>query len=167
MIGKVYTMQPQPPVAAHTTWLDAGTLSIGVEYRVLDPASLIETYKDDPAALAEMEANQPEGGFFDEGVSLHVRALADGHEYVRFDVFADEPHYHYVHPTGDANNVIDYDVPAHGPMLPWALECLRHRLGDMLTEAGGGHLVASLDLAAIERAVDEAERLAGAAGARR
>ena len=30
MIGKVYGMPPQPPVAENTHWFDAGVLAIGV-----------------------------------------------------------------------------------------------------------------------------------------
>ena len=44
MIGKVYTMPPQPPVAENTQWFDGGVLAIGVEYRNVDPANLQGTY---------------------------------------------------------------------------------------------------------------------------
>jgi hypothetical protein len=62
----------------------------------------------------ELLEKSPEGGFADEGVTIHVFDASDGHEYLRFDVFDDEPHYHYIHRTvGDTvvNNVIDFDVP--------------------------------------------------------
>jgi len=160
MIGKVYGIPPQPPVAEHTRYLPAGNLRLGIEYRSLDPESLVETYKHDPAQLAEMLEKSPEGGFTDEGLSLHVVG-EDGHEYVRFDVFEGEPHYHYNHPGPEVvNNVIDFDTAAQGDMLPWALQCLRARLPEMLTEAGGGALVAGLDQAAIDAAVDEIAALA-------
>jgi hypothetical protein len=88
----------------------------------------------------------------------------DGYEYVRFDVFEDEPHYHYIHPTPSGaeigNNVIDFDTAAQGEMLPWAIECLRTRLPAMLTEAEGGHLVPDLDPDLIGRVVDEVQRIA-------
>jgi hypothetical protein len=160
MIGKVYNIPPQPPVAEHTTWFDAGVLSLGVEYRELDPDNLLDTYKD-TEHLADFLHLSPEGGFTDEGVSLLVRSVEDDHEYLRFDVFDGEPHYHYVHrPDADheiANNVIDFDVVAHGDMLPWAISCLRHRLPDMLTEAGAGHLVPGLDLGRTAEVIDEVE----------
>jgi hypothetical protein len=41
--------------------------------------------------------------------------------------------------------VIWYDDVAHGPMLPWALGQLKGRLPEMLEEAGGGHLVPTLN----------------------
>jgi hypothetical protein len=161
MIGKVYAIPPQPPVADNTRYFVAGNVTIGVEYRELDPDGLVETYKHDPAQLAEMLERSPEGGFTDEGVSFHVVGTEDGHEYVRFDVFDGEPHYHYNHGGDDiVNNVIDFDVNAHGDMLPWALDRMRSRLGPMLTEAGGGHLVAGLDTAEIARVVDEVGAIA-------
>jgi len=164
MIGKVYGIPPQPAVAEHTRYVPAGNLRLGIEYRSLDPESLVETYKHDPAQLAEMLERSPEGGFTDEGLSLHVVG-EDGHEYVRFDVFEGEPHYHYNHSGPEViNNVIDFDTAAHGDMLPWALACLRTRLPEMLTEAGGGALVEGLDQRAIDSAVDEISALA--AGAR-
>ena len=54
MIGKVYAIPPQPPVEENMRYFDAGALRFGVEYRALDPESLVETYKDRPDELAEM-----------------------------------------------------------------------------------------------------------------
>lgn len=161
MIGKVYAMNPQPAVEENTRYVDAGVVRIGVEYRNVDPENLYATYRDDPDQLAELEREMPAGGFVDEGVSLHVHAGEDGHEYVRFDVFDDDPHYHYVHRGPEiVNNWIQYDVVANGDMLTWALRCIAERLDAMLTEAGGGHLVEHLDRAAIRRAVAEVRPLA-------
>jgi len=161
MIGKVYAMAPQPPVEEDTTYFPAGNITLGIEYRSLDPESLVETYKHDPAQLAELLDKSPDGGFTDEGLSLHVYGTEDKHLYVRFDVFAGEPHYHYNHPGPEiVNNVIDFDVVAHGDMLPWAFGCLRNRLPEMLAEAGGSALVDGLDRDAISRVVDELEGIA-------
>jgi hypothetical protein len=163
-IGKVYSIPPQPAVAENTRYIPAGNVTIGVEYRDLDPQSLIETYKHDPKQLAEMLEKSPQGGFTDEGVSIHVCGTDDKWEYLRFDCFDDEPHYHYVH-RGDetVNQVLDYDADAHGEMLPWIIHVLRTRLPKMLPNANGGHLVGDLDQAAIDRAVGEVEQLAVAA----
>jgi hypothetical protein len=159
MIGTVYAMNPQPPEPDNTTYVEAGVVRIGVEYRNVNPDNLYETYKDDPAQLAELERTMPAGGFVDEGVSLHVEAGDDHHEYVRFD--DDDPHYHYVHAGPEIiNNWIQYDVVANGDMLTWALTCIGERLGEMLTEAGGGHLVDALDPAAIGRAIAEVRPMA-------
>jgi hypothetical protein len=164
MIGKVYNIPPQPPAPENTRYLPAGVITFGIEYRDVDPESLAATYANDTAQLAELEEKSPEGGFSDEGVSIHVCGTDDGHEYVRFDVFDDEPHYHYIHrtPSGGevVNNVIDFDTAAHGEMLPWAIECLRTRLPAMLTEAEGRHLVSELDHDLIGRVIDELQRIA-------
>ena len=88
----------------------------------------------------------------------------DGHEYLRFDMFDAEPHYHYVHRSDDVvNNVIDFDTAAHGEMLPWVVQRLRTRLGDMLTEAGADDVASRLDPAVVSGVVDEIERMAVAA----
>jgi hypothetical protein len=164
VIGDVYNMPPQPPVPEHTRYLPAGVVTFGIEYRDVDPESLVATYADDPAHLAELADRSPEGGFSDEGVSIHVLATDDGHEYVRFDVFDDDPHYHYVHKTGAGeaivNHVIGFDSVAQGDMLDWALERLRTRLPAMLSEAGGAEVAAGLDPATVAAAVDEVEGLA-------
>ena len=164
MIGKVYNIPPQPPSPQNTRYLPAGSITFGIEYRDVDPESLAATYADDAAQLAELEEKSPEGGFSDEGVSIHVCGTDDGHEYVRFDVFDDEPHYHYIHLTQSGaevvNNVIDFDTAAHGEMLPWAIDCLRTRLPAMLTEAEGDHLVSNLDFDLISRVIDEVQEIA-------
>jgi hypothetical protein len=167
MIGKVYNIPPQPPVAEHTHELEAGAITFGVEYRDVDPESLAATYAGNETHLAELEEQSPEGGFADQGVSIHVCGSDDGHEYVRFDVFDDEPHYHYIHRPGEngdiVNNVIDFDRTALGEMLPWAIERLRTRLPDMLTEAGGEHLVPQLDQPLLERVIGDVEAMAAKA----
>jgi hypothetical protein len=163
MPGVVYNMQPQPPVEENTRWFEAGVVTIGVEYREVDPENLVATYQDNAEDMAELRERSPEGGFTDEGVSLHVRSTEDGHEFVRFDVFDGEPHYHYVRPTGDHNNVVSFDPVADGDMLPWALDRLRNRLGDMLAEAGGGDLAPRLDGALLGKVVDEVGGLAAEA----
>jgi len=165
MIGKVYTIPPQPPVAEHTHRMPAGNLTIGVEYRMVDPASLQATYAGNDAHLAELFERWPGGGFTDQGVSIHVWGTDDGHEYLRFDVFDDEPHYHYNHPTGPdgdeiVNNVIDFDAVAMGDMLSWVLACLRTRLAPMLVEAGGAHLVDAVDAARVDEVLREVEAMA-------
>lgn len=164
MIGKVYSIPPQPPVAENTRYLPAGAITIGIEYRHVAPESLAATYAGNADHLAELEERSPAGGFADEGVSIHVCGTDDGHEYLRFDVFDDEPHYHYIHntPAGAemVNNVIDFDTAAGGDMLAWAIERLRSHLGDMLTAAGGAELVPRLDADVVGPVVDEVQTLA-------
>jgi hypothetical protein len=51
------------------------------------------------------------------------------------------------------NQVVDYDVAGHGDMLAWALDCIRHRLPEMLRHAGGAELAGRLDPAAVDAAL--------------
>ena len=166
-IGVVYNMAPQPPSEPDTRWFPAGALVIGVEYRDVNPDDLVELYRDDPAQLAELLEKSPEGGFSDNGVSIHVRGTDDGHEYLRFDVFDDEPHYHYIHNTAPGedivNNVVTFDTFAFGDMLPVALGWLRQRLPAMLARAGGGHLVDGLDPAVLGPVIDQVAEVARSA----
>ena len=158
MTGTVYSVPPIPPDAEHTTWVKAGAISIGVEYRLLDDSELAANYQGEQME----EIQQATGGdaVQDNGVSLHVAGSDDGHEYLRFDLFEHEPHYHYIEPAGDKQTIVDYDRVALGPMLPWALSQLRTRLSEMLGFAGGEALVAKLDAAEIEVSLIEVEKLA-------
>ena len=170
MTGTTYNIPPQPPVAENTHLLPAGALTCGVEYRDLDPESLRATYAGNDEQLAELEARSPAGGFSDEGVSIHVCGSDDGYEYVRFDVFDDEPHYHYVHRHDDGtieNQVIDFDPTANGDMLVWAIDCLRTRLPEMLTAAGGDRVAGQLDMQVIAPVLDDVAAMADDARRRR
>jgi len=158
--GTVYNMQPEPWNEDETRWFEAGAVTFGLEYRDVNPEALLALYGDNPDDLAELEAHQPEGGYEACGVSIHVRSSEDGHEYLRFDAFDDDPHYHYVQPTGDHNHWIPFDAVAGGDMLAWAIGCLRERLGPMLEEAGGKKVAAQLDPATQGPKIDELERLA-------
>jgi hypothetical protein len=163
MIGKVYGLPPEPHRPEDTRMFPAGAVTFGVEYRLLDSGNLYELYKRNPEQLAEFQKTEHTPGLLDQGASLHVFG-EDGHEYLRFDIFDDGPHYHYNHPGEKVvNNWIEYDRVALGDMLPWALSRLRTRLPDMLTEAGGADLVPKLDPALIAHALDEVEAAATAA----
>ncbi len=142
MLGQTYNVQPVPPDPDHTVYLDAGPLRIGVEYRVVDPEALADAYEGDD--LAEIEEHSPEGGFTDEGLSIHIESVADDHEYLRFDAFDDDPHYHYVDKAAGTNTLVGFDVAAHGPVVPWVLSQLRHRLDPMLRRAGAPHIADTL-----------------------
>jgi len=138
MLGQTYNVQPVPPDPEHTVYTDFGLLRVGVEYRIVDPEALSAAYEGDD--LAEIEEHSPEGGFTDEGLSIHIESVADDHEYIRFDAFDDDPHYHYVDKAAGTNTLIGFDVAAHGPVVPWVLDQLRQRLAPMLARAGAPHL---------------------------
>lgn len=157
MAMTVYSVPPIPPDPDHTTWVEGGGLRIGVEYRLLDESELAANYEGE--AMDEVQANI-QGDIEDNGVSLHVAGAEDGKEYLRFDCFANGPHYHYIEPSGERQTIVDFDPAAMGEMLPWALGQLRGRLRPMLERAGGGALLARIDEPAIRAMLDEVELLA-------
>ncbi|HXA30933.1 MAG TPA: hypothetical protein VNV87_01640 [Acidimicrobiales bacterium] len=141
---------PLPPIAMHTTYVLAGPLSIGVEYRVLTD-QLIDDAKG-------VESDRLKG-FASQGSTLHVCDAADGTEYLRFDCFDGDPHYHYITP-GEAQLIVVYDRASCGDMWTWALGCLRDRLPEMLRQAGATSLAERVEPDAVLAAIPEIERLA-------
>jgi hypothetical protein len=146
-----YSVMPIPPVEAHTAWFEAGAVRIGVEYRRLTDAV---------AAAAQLESalgdtRGPATELDDRGVALHVCGEQDGEwrEFLRFDCFAEDPHYHYVSWRARANEMIQLDPIADGDPLAWALERIRTRLPQMLERAGAADVAARLDFAALEAAL--------------
>ena len=105
MTGTVYTVPPIPPDAEHTTYVDAGAISIGVEYRLLDDAELAANYEGEK--MDEIRDALDGNAAEDNGVSLHVVGTRDGHEYLRFDLFEREPHYHYIVRSGEQQTIVD------------------------------------------------------------
>jgi hypothetical protein len=83
----------------------------------------------------------------------------DGGEYLRFDAFDGDPHYHYLTP-GVGHTVIIFDDAALGDMFPWTLGCLRDRLPQMLAMAGATDLLERIDIADVHAALPEIERVA-------
>jgi hypothetical protein len=158
MTGTVYTVPPIPPDPAHTTYVDAGAIRIGVEYRLLDEEELAANYEGEQ--MDEIQNALDGAAVQDNGVSLHVVGSEDGHEYLRFDLFEAEPHYHYIDKLGESQTIIDFDRVAHGPMLPWALAQIRERLEPMLEHAGGRALASALDSRKVASALVEVEKLA-------
>lgn len=162
MAGTVFSVPPIPADPAHTTYVPAGALRIGIEWRHLDDSELEANYRGNE--MKEIRA-AVDAGVEDNGVSLHVVGEADGHEYLRFDLFEHGPHYHYIDRSGERQTIVDFDRVALGEMLPWALQQLRTRLPEMLEFAGGGDLTSKLEASAIEASLPEVHRLAVAAQA--
>ena len=75
--GVVYRVQPEPIDEASTAWFDAGPLRLGLEARDVTPERLRETYRDDPAALAEIEAKWEEVLAEEIAASEDVKKLWD------------------------------------------------------------------------------------------
>jgi hypothetical protein len=111
--GQYHKFMLIPPMEHHTRWFDAGPVSIGVESRALG--------NEDHMI---------------RGPSIHVFDPMHDTEYVRFDIFGDVLHYHFVLADKDHNIVWGYDPDTNGPMLDWAIAALRDRLPTMLRKAG-------------------------------
>ena len=145
-----YDVMPIPPVEARTEYVDAGAVRFGVEYRLLNDA--IAAASESVRATGGDSADV--ASFDDRGVSIHVFGVEDDGalEYLRFDCFDEDPHYHYVSWKEKSNEMLHIDPVAEGDPLRWTLERLRTRLPQMLTRAGAAHIAARVD----PRLVDEA-----------
>ncbi|MDG2333887.1 MAG: hypothetical protein P8Q97_06645 [Myxococcota bacterium] len=165
MTGTTYKVPPIPLDEAHTTYVDAGPLRIGVEYRLLDDAELAANYEGDE--MVEIQDALNGADVQDNGASIHILGREDGHEYLRFDLFEQGPHYHYIDLGGEEQTIVDYDRVALGEMLPWALVQLRDRIVPMLEHAGGEKLASAVEAhaAQLHASLPEVERLVKAAQA--
>ena len=154
-LGTVYTIMPIPPEAGATKYFPAGDVTIGVETRGVDDALVAEHFADvTPEQQAEIDANKP-ADLDDGGVSIHVCATRDLVEYLRFDCFRIEPHYHYITPAQGHQEVVRFDRAAQGDMVDWALGRLEHHLPEMLSRAGAGDLAAAVDRAEVAQVLPQ------------
>jgi hypothetical protein len=160
--GVRYEVSPIPIVVEHTTFVPAGPLTFGVEYRILTDDLLDAAYVDDAAGAEVINGARPES-VDDSGVSIHVIDAENDVELIRFDCFEDDPHYHYILPAEAAQQYVHFDSAAHGDMLPWALNALEDRLPDMLRAADAAALAERIDADEIAVAVKEVTRLSRAA----
>jgi hypothetical protein len=161
-LGRTYPIDTIiPPVAEHTRYVDAGAVTIGVEYRTVNEdivmANLRAHGMDRPPPGANQVIDE------DGGVSLHVCDAATRTEYLRFDLFTGGPHYHYLTPGKHQINIA-YDVHAGGDMRAWALRCIRERLPEMLRFCGAAELAAQVDQREIDAALPRVTELVGQAG---
>ncbi len=154
-----YEVLPIPAIARYTRILEAGCVSFGIEYRLLNEQIIAEEYGEDARAQFGNVTPDVLGDVIDEdGVSVHVFGSEDDHEYLRFDCFTDYPHYHYLAPRDGHQTVIQFDPIADGPIVPWALECMRSRLADMLIHTGAAELAKQVDSAVVEKVLVEVAR---------
>jgi hypothetical protein len=129
--GNRYEQMPIPMVAEHCVTVDAGAVQLVVESRQLTNAILDSTFHG---------AVEAEVTFDDFGATLHVCGTTDGLEYLRFDCFENEPHYHYIEPAAGANTVVRIDELAVGDPIEFSLACVEHHLPAMLRNCGAADL---------------------------
>jgi hypothetical protein len=141
--GIRFDVMPIPMVSEHCLPVRAGAVDLIVESRHLTDQILSETYAD---------GSLPEGKvhFDDFGASLHVCGADDGLEYLRFDCFEQEPHYHYIDQQAQANVIVRIDEIAVGDPIEFSLGCIEVHLADMLRNAGAPALADD-----VSRRVDE------------
>ena len=163
-----------------TRYIPAGAVTIGVEYRSLggDGSELSgnyrEAYADNPSLLERIDAvaaaSRAAGeagaapGLPDAGVSLHVFDAETGDEFLRFDCFDEEPHYHYISPERPnaqvVNCVVAIDEDSGGTGLAVVGGPIRTRVRSMLDRAGAPELATRVDPDVLERALEEATAVA-------
>ena len=159
-MGQFVKSLPVPHEPENTKLFPVGPVTIGLEYRVFDPVAEAAklTAEEIAATGSDSLFNQTAT---DRGVCVHVFATDGLTEYLRFDCFLDEPHYHYIVP-GDGNMLIHFDESANGPMLDWVLDTVQNRLRPMLALVGAAELAAGIDDAELARTIDEVAPLARA-----
>lgn len=151
-LGVTYEVDPLPLVEEDTTFFPAGAVTIGVEFRQVD----VETLK---AGFGEELVAAQNPTIDDAGVSLHVLGSHDKREYLRFDCFDNDAHYHYID-WGVRQTIVAFDRAACGDMLTWALDVIGHRLESMLTFAGAGELAKAVDIKLVRKALTDVTPIA-------
>lgn len=151
-----YEVLPVPALMAHTEVFSAGPIQFGVEYRLLNEDIIEAEFGQD--ARAKFGKNVPkdmQSNVNEDGVSIHVFDRTGAQEILRFDCFADYPHYHYIENDVGHQTVHEYDAAAHGPMLEWVIGCLTDRLPEMLSQAGEEKISKEIDPQSIEKILPE------------
>lgn len=165
-----YSVMPIPPIEERTRYFEAGAIRIGVEYRLLTDAVAAAAAAE--LARAEGDERGQTSELDDRGVSIHVFGLQDGEEreFLRFDCFAEDPHYHYISWRDRRNEMLHMDPVAQGDPVEFALECIERRLPDLLAHAGASDIAGRVDAAALRQVIpslrSEAMRLRAAAAER-
>lgn len=149
-LGRTYEVMPIPMVPEHCVEIPAGPVTFVVESRNLS---------DEAINTNALERGRPDQtfdtGIDDGGACVHVVGTADGLEWLRFDCFDNEPHYHYVRNHEQSNQVVRFDQFAEGDPEEWTLQRLRGQLPQMLRYAGAEELADEVAGADLSAAVDE------------
>ncbi len=151
-----YIYQPQvmaaAPVEKQTEYVEAGAVTFGIEYRILDAAIRAASYG---RAVTDVKSSDGTGSSQDKGVTIHVFEDEGGKrsERLRFDCFEEDPHYHYINAADSSNELLGIDPSADGDPLAWALERIRTRLPQMLARSGAEKLAKRVDQSKVDEAL--------------
>jgi hypothetical protein len=121
--GQYHKFMLIPIIDHHSQWFDAGLISIAVEARALGSS---------PERMVR-------------GPSIHVFSADRSEEYLRFDIFGQVPHYHYILNEVNHNILWGYDADTNGPMIPWVIATLRDRLPALLRRANAVALAGKVE----------------------
>jgi hypothetical protein len=165
LVGQWFPFLPAPLAPEDTEWIPAGAVRIGVEYRKVTIDDVPEAARHDPNLAAEIDRIKSNVGEALAGICLHVSGSLDDHEYLRFDCFEHDPHYHYIvrgdgGPRQERQRVVPFDQIANGKMLPWAIDRIRTNLPTMLRQVNGDIVADQIDPAVVAEAVNKAAALA-------
>jgi len=150
--GISFDIMPIPPVPEHCVAVEAGPATFVVESRLLTN----EVLRALPAGSVDASGTV----YDDYGATVHVCDGADDVEYLRFDCFESEPHYHYINEAEGENLICRIDEVAEGDPIQWTVGRLRDRLPEMLDLAGAHQLAGAVRAApdditpAIDRVAD-------------
>jgi hypothetical protein len=155
-VGYRHVVMPGNAILENVVLVDAGALQIGVEPRELTDA-MIDDYL--------VKFPNPEGDEYirklrerlgrpidDRGVSIHVFDTETNDEYLRFDAFQDDPHYHYITP-GSHQVSVGYDYVAGEEFHEWIFHALSERVVAMLRECGADELASKADQSLVRAAM--------------
>ena len=149
-LGRSYDVMPIPMDPAFCVEVSAGPLVFVVESRRLS---------DEAINVNALERDHPDQtydtGIDDGGACVHVLGAEDSLEWLRFDCFDLEPHYHYVRNEAQSNQVVRFDQFAEGDPQVWTLQRLRSNLPAMLRYAGAEQLADQVTGSDLTVAVDE------------
>jgi hypothetical protein len=146
---------PLPVVEDKTEYIDAGPIVFAIEQREVPADLMVKFYEQVAAAGASVDHNVGDTG----GLTVHVfgRRGAGLTEYLRFDCFPENPHYHYIYDDGTGQEILDVDTVANGDPLAWALRSVRTRLRPMLEKVHAADLVDEAGEAAVEDGINRME----------
>ncbi len=144
------------PLPENTEYVEAGAVTFGVEFRFLTYEVATAVYKGNQEKL-DMLADMKRRGVAlnDTGVSIHAFGN-DGDElaeYLRFDCFDHDPHYHYMLDSRELYFRIEFDDEARRDTVAWTLDALGARLPEMLAEAGVPELAKRVEPDKVEAAI--------------
>ena len=153
VLGREYTVMPIAIDWTKSVEVAAGPVTFVVEARNLSREAIIEN----EVVQGRSDGIVHDYDVHDGGASLHVLGSDDRVEYLRFDCFDNEPHYHYIRAGEGKNTVVRFDDVAEGDPLEWTVSRVRARLSHMLEHVDAHDLATKVRGATSEvsRGVDE------------